>query len=232
VHYNRTLTNSTKEKKTETTVTDPRPSITNRTANPGSRAFEHFNCANDLFGSWIGRRHHSRQTDPHTHTLSSSPSLSSHLFLRRPLPASGKMMMTRAPMGPMDGAAVDEVARRLVEGGRGGRQVQLSEAEIRQLCVDGKRVLLSQPNLLRIHAPVKICGKSTTFSRRGGRRHLISVSIFVWAPNPRRLASLIASGSSSGGNDELSRVPFSDLERERGVVTSWWDSVQLGAELS
>ena len=41
---------------------------------------------------------------------------------------------------------------------RGGRQVQLSEAEIRQLCVEGKRVLLSQPNLLRIHAPVKICG--------------------------------------------------------------------------
>jgi serine/threonine-protein phosphatase PP1 catalytic subunit len=68
------------------------------------------------------------------------------------------MMMTRAPMGPMEGAAVDEMVRRLVEGGRGGRQVQLSEAEIRQLCVEGKRVLLSQPNLLRIHAPVKICG--------------------------------------------------------------------------
>ena len=29
------------------------------------------------------------------------------------------MMMTRAPMGPMEGAAVDEVVRRLVEGGRG-----------------------------------------------------------------------------------------------------------------
>ena len=61
-------------------------------------------------------------------------------------------------MGAMDAAAVDEVVRRLVEGGRGGRQVQLSEAEIRQLCVEAKQVLLSQPNLLRIHAPVKICG--------------------------------------------------------------------------
>ncbi|TVU20967.1 hypothetical protein EJB05_30574, partial [Eragrostis curvula] len=69
------------------------------------------------------------------------------------------MMMTRASMGAMEGAAVDEVVRRLVEGGRGGRQVQLSEAEIRQLCVEAKRVLLSQPNLLRIHAPVKICGE-------------------------------------------------------------------------
>jgi hypothetical protein len=70
-----------------------------------------------------------------------------------------KMMMTRASMGAMEGAAVDEVVRRLIEGGRGGRQVQLSEAEIRQLCVEAKRVLLSQPNLLRIHAPVKICGE-------------------------------------------------------------------------
>lgn len=61
-------------------------------------------------------------------------------------------------MGALDAAAVDEVVRRLVEGGRGGRQVQLSEAEIRQLCVEAKQVLLSQPNLLRIHAPVKICG--------------------------------------------------------------------------
>uniref|UniRef100_A0A452Y0X8 protein-serine/threonine phosphatase n=1 Tax=Aegilops tauschii subsp. strangulata TaxID=200361 RepID=A0A452Y0X8_AEGTS len=67
------------------------------------------------------------------------------------------MMMTRASMGAMEGAALDEVVRRLVEGGRGGRQVQLSEAEIRQLCVDAKRVFLSQPNLLRIQAPVKIC---------------------------------------------------------------------------
>jgi serine/threonine-protein phosphatase PP1 catalytic subunit len=68
------------------------------------------------------------------------------------------MMMTRASMGAMEGAAVDEIVRRLVDGGRGGRQVQLSEAEIRQLCVDAKRVLLSQPNLLRIRGPVKICG--------------------------------------------------------------------------
>ena len=68
-------------------------------------------------------------------------------------------MMTRASIEAMDGAALDEVVRRLVEGGRGGRQVQLSEAEIRQLCVEAKRVLLSQPNLLRIPAPVKICGE-------------------------------------------------------------------------
>ena len=66
--------------------------------------------------------------------------------------------MTRASMGAMEAGAVDEIVRRLVEGGRAGRQVQLSEAEIRQLCVDAKRVLLSQPNLLQVHAPVKICG--------------------------------------------------------------------------
>ncbi|AQK91450.1 Serine/threonine-protein phosphatase [Zea mays] len=91
------------------------------------------------------------------------------------------MMLTRASMGVMDAAAVDEVVRRLVEGGRGGRQVQMSEAEIRQLCVEAKQVLLSQPNLLRIHAPVKICGQppfvhltsACACSRSGRQRHVL-----------------------------------------------------------
>ncbi|KAJ1687687.1 hypothetical protein LUZ63_019077 [Rhynchospora breviuscula] len=94
------------------------------------------------------------------------------------------MMMTKSSMGGMDGAMLDDIVHRLLEGGRraavgpgasqtlggggggggGGvagpavRQVALSEGEIRQLCVEAKKVLLSQPNLLRIHAPVKICG--------------------------------------------------------------------------
>jgi hypothetical protein len=111
VHYNRTLTNSTKEKKTETTVTDQRPSITNRTANPGSRAFEHFNCANDLFGSWIGRRHHSRQTErsAHTHTLFLAFSLLPSL---PPPPAAGT--------GEDDDDAGPDGADGWRGGGRGG----------------------------------------------------------------------------------------------------------------
>ncbi|XP_020113959.1 serine/threonine-protein phosphatase PP1-like isoform X3 [Ananas comosus] len=70
------------------------------------------------------------------------------------------MMMTKSSMGAMDGAVLDDVLRRLLDGGRGGggRQVQLSEAEIRQLCVEAKRVLLDEPSLVEIAAPVKICG--------------------------------------------------------------------------
>lgn len=92
------------------------------------------------------------------------------------------MMMTRASMGGMDAAAVDEVVRRLVEGGRGGRQVQLSEAEIRQLCVEAKQVLLSQPNLLRIHAPVKICGGSLLLSCTSPI-YACACSLPFWAPS-------------------------------------------------
>ena len=88
------------------------------------------------------------------------------------------MMAARASTGAMDAAAVDEVLRRLVEGGRGGRQVQLSEAEIRQLCVEGKQVLLAQPNLLRIHAPAKICGERP----RGPRAPSLHLSFLHCAP--------------------------------------------------
>ncbi|CAL9765938.1 unnamed protein product [Musa acuminata subsp. burmannicoides] len=66
------------------------------------------------------------------------------------------MMMTRASMGAMEGPVLDDVIRRLLSGG--GKQVQLFEAEIRQLCVEAKKVFLSQPSLLELHAPIKICG--------------------------------------------------------------------------
>nr|GEZ38547.1 serine/threonine-protein phosphatase PP1 isoform X1 [Tanacetum cinerariifolium] len=39
-----------------------------------------------------------------------------------------------------------------------GKQVPLSESEIRQLCICARRVFLSQPNLLKINAPIKIFG--------------------------------------------------------------------------
>lgn len=67
--------------------------------------------------------------------------------------------MTARPMGSMRGAELDDVIKRLLEGcGAGKQQVQLSESEIRQLCVDGRRIFLSQPNLLQLNAPIKICG--------------------------------------------------------------------------
>ncbi len=60
----------------------------------------------------------------------------------------------------MDTAAVDDIIERLldVRNGRPGRQVQLSENEIRLLCLTAKETFMSQPNLLELEAPIKICG--------------------------------------------------------------------------
>ncbi|KAJ1258173.1 hypothetical protein BS78_10G054500 [Paspalum vaginatum] len=60
----------------------------------------------------------------------------------------------------MDAAAVDDMVRRLLEarGGRTPRNAQVTDAEIRQLCATAKDVFLSQPNLLELEAPIKICG--------------------------------------------------------------------------
>jgi hypothetical protein len=60
----------------------------------------------------------------------------------------------------MDIAQVDEIIERLldVRNGRPGKQVQLAENEIRLLCLTAKEIFMSQPNLLELEAPIKICG--------------------------------------------------------------------------
>eukprot|EP00951_Prasinocladus_malaysianus_P000512 scaffold3809_cov47-Prasinocladus_malaysianus.AAC.1 len=56
---------------------------------------------------------------------------------------------------------LDDIIDRLLgaRDGRPGKQVQLTEQEIRQLCVTAKEVFMSQPNLLELEAPIKICGQ-------------------------------------------------------------------------
>ncbi|KAJ8509710.1 hypothetical protein OPV22_000144 [Ensete ventricosum] len=68
------------------------------------------------------------------------------------------MLMTKSSLGAMEGPVLDDVIHRLLDGRRGGRQVKLSESEIRQLCIEAKHVFRAQPNLLDLHAPIKICG--------------------------------------------------------------------------
>lgn len=64
----------------------------------------------------------------------------------------------------MDLAVLDDIINRLLEvRGRPGKQVQLSEAEIRQLCAASREIFLQQPNLLELEAPIKICGNSPPF---------------------------------------------------------------------
>ena len=56
---------------------------------------------------------------------------------------------------------VDQIIDRLLEvrGSKPGRAVQLSEAEIRELCHRSREIFLSQPILLELEAPLKVCGK-------------------------------------------------------------------------
>jgi serine/threonine-protein phosphatase PP1 catalytic subunit len=60
----------------------------------------------------------------------------------------------------MDEETVDDIIGRLldVRNGRPGRQVQLTEQEIRGLCMTSRDIFTSQPNLLELEAPIKICG--------------------------------------------------------------------------
>uniref|UniRef100_A0A2P2MIB7 Serine/threonine-protein phosphatase n=2 Tax=Rhizophora mucronata TaxID=61149 RepID=A0A2P2MIB7_RHIMU len=59
----------------------------------------------------------------------------------------------------MDQAVLDDIIGRLLEvRGRPGKQVQLSESEIKQLCVVSGGIFSQQPNLLELEAPIKICG--------------------------------------------------------------------------
>ena len=52
----------------------------------------------------------------------------------------------------------------LVRGSRPGKNVQLTETEIRGLCLKSREIFLSQPILLELEAPLKICGKLYIFS--------------------------------------------------------------------
>lgn len=59
----------------------------------------------------------------------------------------------------MEPFVLDGIITRLLEvRGKPGKQVQLSEAEIRQLCITSRDIFLKQPNLLELEAPIKICG--------------------------------------------------------------------------
>lgn len=62
--------------------------------------------------------------------------------------------------GTIEQGVLDDIIRRLLEGKGAGKQVQLMEGEIRQLCVNARNIFLSQPNLLQIRAPIRICGLS------------------------------------------------------------------------
>ena len=67
--------------------------------------------------------------------------------------------MEHGPLQQEESLLNDIIARLLdVRNGRPGKQVQLTENDIRQLCMTAREVFQNQPNLLELEAPIKICG--------------------------------------------------------------------------
>ena len=60
----------------------------------------------------------------------------------------------------MDPALLDDIIRRLLEVKtlKPGKNAQLSESEIKQLCAASKEIFMQQPDLLELEAAIKICG--------------------------------------------------------------------------
>ena len=84
------------------------------------------------------------------------PSLYRELYLtefRSPLAAEPTIMAESTDID------VDSIIDRLLEvrGSRPGKQVQLLEAEIRFLCTKAREIFISQPILLELEAPIKVC---------------------------------------------------------------------------
>ena len=56
---------------------------------------------------------------------------------------------------------LDDLILRLltVKGARTAKDVHLTESEIKGLCYKAKSIFMSQPALLELEAPLKVCGK-------------------------------------------------------------------------
>lgn len=53
----------------------------------------------------------------------------------------------------------ETLTRDAVRGNRPGKAVQLQEYEIKHLCTKAREIFISQPILLELEAPIKICGE-------------------------------------------------------------------------
>lgn len=67
-------------------------------------------------------------------------------------------------MADLNDIDVDNIIEQLlaVRGARPGRQVNLTENEIRWLCIKSREIFNQQPVLLELEAPIKICGTHNT----------------------------------------------------------------------
>ena len=73
-------------------------------------------------------------------------------------------------MADQNDVDLDSIIDRLLEvrGSRPGKQVQLLEAEIRYLCTKAREIFISQPILLELEAPIKVCISAIVTPRKRG----------------------------------------------------------------
>ena len=71
-------------------------------------------------------------------------------------------------MADQNDVDLDSIIDRLLEvrGSRPGKQVQLLEAEIRHLCQKAREIFISQPILLELEAPIKVCASLQPYCLR------------------------------------------------------------------
>lgn len=76
-------------------------------------------------------------------------------------------------MADQNDVDLDSIIDRLLEvrGSRPGKQVQLLEAEIRYLCTKAREIFISQPILLELEAPIKVCHTSTSGWQEYGKEN-------------------------------------------------------------
>ena len=57
---------------------------------------------------------------------------------------------------------IDRIIEKLIEvrGSKPGKQVNLTEQEVRGLCIKAREIFINQPMLIELEAPLKICGKN------------------------------------------------------------------------
>ena len=62
---------------------------------------------------------------------------------------------------------VDKIIDKLLEvkDKKPGKQVNLTEQEIRGLCMQAREIFFNQPILLELEAPLKICGRISLHNR-------------------------------------------------------------------
>lgn len=92
-----------------------------------------------------------------------------------------------------------------MQGSRPGKNVQLTENEIRGLCLKSREIFLSQPILLELEAPLKICGEIPA------QALLLPEGVLTPSPNPwipLLLSPTLALGSSLDPTTSADLLPW------------------------